>query len=463
MKKSSQAIALCAFMFAALSASAQKRSIPQKDFELQSSTAQPFKPYEKKDFAPVATPDETMITLPNKKKVKLSDYVRALNQIERNLSAIGITQARQQKTVLASRYKLAGAAAVTGVVPQAVNMQVAQAKPRNQLLTTRFLNRSLTFQRVLKVRNDLFAAESAARINALPNEKFERNHNLTPDVFKSGDYGVKIVANYYLKGENDPFVITSADMNAAGLERLMKGTTSFYTAGLKLTASSTLPSLGGLTGYELDAEFTARANSAQKHSARAKLTVMQQVLLNETPTINNDNYTFSQNRSFPINKLIGSADVFTYGLNLFLPVDFYFNAVGVGADIDVDLKRTGISGSMGPRASQSIILETSATELVGAGGELIGATVDAGVGGELRLIEGGLDYGFRAGLLVSGRRLVFENDMFAEVDMRFLRGRLYTFYTYPYFKCENIITQGFDLKCWEQRRVENDLFNTGAA
>jgi hypothetical protein len=88
--------------------------------------------------------------------------------------------------------------------------------------------------------------------------------------------------------------------------------------------------------------------------------------------------------------------------------------------------------------------------------------VDVGVGGELRLMEGGFDYGFSAGLAVNSNKLVFINDMQGEVDLELLRGRLFTFYQYPVFTCKSIFDAA-DIECWEMRRVENDLFNTGAA
>jgi hypothetical protein len=145
-----------------------------------------------------------------------------------------------------------------------------------------------------------------------------------------------------------------------------------------------------------------------------------------------------------------------------MPVDFYMSASSVGADIDVDMTRTGITGSMGPRAAQSIFLETSYTEVIGPFGEGISSMVDVGVGGELRIIEGGFDYGFSAGLTVNNNRLFFINDMQGEVDVDLLRGRLFTFYQYPLYVCEGILGIATPT-CWEIRRVENDLFNTGAA
>ncbi|GAA4338587.1 hypothetical protein [Flaviaesturariibacter amylovorans] len=465
MKKSTGAQALTLLLLAAGPLAAQKKTFDRADFKPVSASPVNFTPYQKTDFAAAGTPDETPITLPNKKTVKLSEYLRSLNQVERSLASMGFARNRPQATVVASRYKLSTALAVSGVAPTAVAMAAAAPRKMNTQMVARFSDKQLRIERLKTLRSAMVAAANADRINALPNEKFDRTFDVSPPTFNVEGYGVKVVAKFVLKGETDPFVIAAADRNEATLERLMKETNSSYTAGINLTASSNLPELGGLTAYQLDAEFTARSNKTQKHSSKARLQIMQQVLINENRNdIAQDNYSFNHNRALTYNKLIGAADIFTYGLNLFMPVDFYLAAGNVGANIDVELKRTGITGTMGPRASQSILLETSLTELLGAGGELIGNTVDAGVGGELRLIEGGLDYGFSAGLGINNGRIVFINDMYGEANLSLLRGRLFTYYQYPVFKCgTSIITRFKDLSCWELRRVENELFNSGSA
>ncbi len=445
-----------------ISASAQKKKFDRVDFTPVATKPVPFTPFKKTDFAPAGVSDDVTITLPNKKKVKLSDYINTLNQIESNLSAIGFAKDRKQNSIVASKYKGAGTLTVTNSNMQLVRTAAMVPMTKAPAMTARFVNNDNRLSRAKELSKTLNPA-NAERINSLPNEKFDRTVDLTPPVFRSGDYGVTIIGKYYLKGENDPFVFSSNDLTPVGLTRVMGGTTSFYTAGLNITAASTLPELGGLTAFKLETEFTARSSREQKHSSKAKLQIMQQVLLNENRTaVAEDSYSFNENRIYQANKLIGSADIFTYGINLLLPVDFYLTAVGIGANIDVDLKKTGITGSIGPRVSQSIILETSASELAGAIGEGIGNTVDVGVGGELRLIEGGFDFGFTAGLAANNNRLVFVNDMYGEADVSLLLGRLFTYYQYPVYKCDNI--QGLtDLACWEIRRVETDLFNTGAA
>jgi hypothetical protein len=448
-------------LFAATSLNAQKKKINQDQFSPLNATKVSFTPYSKADFTKDTKASESQeITLPNKKKMKLGDYISTLNRIEGNLSNIGFSKNRTQKTVVASRFRKAsfnGAAATNTVLPKAT------VKPANTAITAKFVtskNSQLSNLKSIGITPKL----REEQVNALPNEPFDRTHHLTPPAFRNGDYAATLDVTYYLKGEVDPFFADSKQLRMDSIRNMVKETNSVYTAGLNITVGADVPELGNIVAYKLETEFTARSNKSKKHSSKAKLMVMQQVLINEnTPNRNGDASTYKENKLYNINKLIGSADVFTYGINALMPVDFYMSAGSIGADIDVDMTRTGISGSMGPRAAQSIFLETSATEMASFIGEGISGMVDAGVGGELRLVEGGFDYGFKAGLNIINNRLAFENDMQGEIDLELLRGRLFTFYKYPVFVCDNIFLQFGDVNCWEMRTVENDLFNTGAA
>ena len=101
--------------------------------------------------------------------------------------------------------------------------------------------------------------------------------------------------------------------------------------------------------------------------------------------------------------------------------------------------------------------------MLGPGGEFINTDVlDAGVGGELRLVEGGLDFGGNIGLTLEKGTLVLKNDVYKAIDVSLLRGRLYTYYSYPKYTCNNIFG-ALDPNCWAVETVQNDLFNTGTA
>lgn len=441
-------------------ADAQRKKITKEQFTPAATKKVVFVPYKITDFATDAKSGNKLITLPNKKKVKLTEYVNALNLIEGNLSDIGFAKTRKEKTIVASKFRKADFSrpGLTTLLP------AASAKPANTVIQTKFVSTKLQNKIILQERlKDALRERRESEINALPNQPFDRTHHLTPAPFRNGDYSATLDLTYYLKGVVDPFFVRKNQMRNDSLAKIIRETNSEFTAGMNITVMADVPEVGNITAYKLEAEYTSRSNKSKKHSSKSKLTVMQQVIINESnPNRNGDASSYRENRLHNLTKLIGAADVFTYGLNLLMPVDFYMNASSIGANIDVDMNRTGVSGSIGPRAAQSIFLETSYTELVGPFGEGISNVVDVGVGGELRLLEGGFDYGFSAGLAVNSNKIVFINDMQGEVDLELLRGRLFTFYQYPVFTCKSIFNAA-DIECWEMRRVENDLFNTGAA
>jgi len=462
MKKKFQrpAVLLALALFSATAINAQKKKISREMFVPTVATRVNFVPYKVTDFAKDGKAATQLVTLPNKKKIKLSDYITNLNILEGNLAQLGFSKNRTQKTIVASRFKKADFSKPIS----ATILPAAAAKPANATIASKFVSTKLQDKIILKERlNDAFRALKEAEVNALPNEKFDRTHRLTPPAFRNGDYAATLDLTYFLKGELDPFFVKRNQMRNDSISKMIRETNSFFTAGMNVTLMADVPEVGNITAYKLETEYTARSSKSKKHSSKSKLTVMQQVMINENnQNRSGDVSTYKENRLLNVSKLLTAADIFTYGLNLIMPVDFYLNAVGIGADIDVEMSRTGISGSIGPRAAQSIILETSYTEVSGPFGEGISSMVDVGVGGELRLVQGGFDYGFSAGLAVNNSRLVFINDMQGEVDLEFLKGRLFTFYQYPVFTCESILSVA-DLSCWEIRRVENDLFNTGAA
>lgn len=437
----------------------EKKIINKNLFNTTQSTAKTFIPFRLSDLGATELQKASLISVPNKKKITVDSYLKALNTIESNLSQIGFDKNRTQKTIIASRVKNLPAITVTDVQLKQLNLAVPA-------LSTTMVNRfnGLTAQRVSIVNSAILDAQTEKSIAALPNEKFDRTFSINPPAFVVADYKVTLSGSVYLKGEIDPFFIPQAQKNQAGINTLIKSSNSVYSAGMNITASTDLPGVGNFKVFQYTSDFTGRSNASQKHSSKSKLEVMNQVLINEDKSaIAQDSYNFNSTQLLNVSKLIAGADIFTYGLNLLMPIDFYLNALGVGLGTEVEINKTGISGRVGPRMAQSIILETSATELLGPGGENFAGIVDVGVGGELRLMQGGVDYGFAAGLSLYNNKLAFVNDMYAAANLEFLRGRIFTYYTYPKFKCSNIIMQFADISCWEQFRVENDVFNSGAA
>ncbi|MFL5739972.1 MAG: hypothetical protein ACJ75B_07135, partial [Flavisolibacter sp.] len=234
-----------------------------------------------------------------------------------------------------------------------------------------------------------------------------------------------------------------------------------YSMGYSVNIATTLPQIGNFSMYNIQSKFSSKANGSIKSTAKVK--VMDQLIVDEDQTVSNNKYSFVKNSVLNTSKKLASADIFMYGLNFLSPVDFYLHSNAVGADFDVTMTKTNVHGTIEPIITQSIFMESSVTEMLGPGGEFINTDVlDAGVGGELRLVEGGLDFGGSIGLTVEKGALVLKNDAYKSIDVALLRGRLYTYYSYPRYTCPNILGV-LDPACWSVVTVENNLFDSGNA
>jgi hypothetical protein len=440
-----------------------KPTFNREVFALSKTTKEAFKPYTIAKFVPNAKVGDEgkMVTLPNGKKVALAKYVATINSLEQRLSDAGIGQSTTPKIAIVSK------AVYNGQL--SINPQAVIAQPVVLLSSTAMAARFNRINSGAMANLDKIGAVGPSKIridaSTLPIIEISQEKGLPEQKFKVAGYGVTISGKQFQKGTIKPFNIEEAKRNTAGLNATAKTTDNNITIGFQANIKVALPGIGEVNAYDLKGEFTSNSNAQKKHHAIAKLTVLGTTVLDEDKDLTGDEVTYKKNKTYNTAKLLGSADFFTYTLNAIMPVDFYLNATGVGVDYDVDINRTGINGTITPMVSQSIYIETSLTEIIGGGpiGEGIGNTIDAGVGGEIRLIEGGISFSANMGLAMKSTELSLLNDVYQGFDLRLLKGRLYTFTQYPRFKCSNIFLQGLDLNCWDIYRQENDIFNTGSA
>jgi hypothetical protein len=445
-------IGLCVVAFLWQSAlQAQRPQISIVRFQPVKPVKLTFKPYSLADFSKTdkLKGENDLITLPNKKRVTLGSYLRTINTIEKNLSEIGISRDRAQLTVLASVYKPLNPAPL---------LSKTAVSNRFSLSRAALSEKALVLSKVKSPVTGLLQTDA----DLLPNEPFNNTEEITLPEFKVADYGVKVKASYTQKGILDPFSLSGTRLKEDSLKLLIKNTSNEFSIGFNVNITADIPALGVFPVYKLESEFVSKANKTQKHKSQAKLQVLDRILLNENVAPSGDNYSYNKDAIYNTKQKLGAADIFNYGLNVLLPVDLYLISTGVGAEFNMDISRTGVGGTISPIITQSIILETSATETTGPVADLLNFDVlDIGVGGELRLLQGGLDFGGNAGLAVNDGGLQFINDTYNAANLKMLRGRLYTFYSYPVYTC-NSIFNALDPGCYAVRRVENNFFDTGA-
>ncbi len=428
-----------------------QNQIAKSDFAVLKTGSVAFKPYTINDFNndPKKTVSD-LITLPNNKQVKLSDYLNAINTVEKNLADIGF-DARQIKTpTVIAAYK-AKSPTLQPQIP-VNNLQVLPASTLQQ----RFTATSLI------TNSNLITKASLVKAIAKTQQVVNRSQTPDPFSFTVGDYKVKLTPSFTMTGKTDPLDFTSdAQRNRDTLTAMVKNKNNQYSLGMNVDITTNIPVLGNVSVYKLQSDFQARSSKDSAMKSNVMLKVLEQVLISENKSnIHTDTYSFTQQRDYNLNKLIGSADVFMYGLNLLSPVNFYLTGK-VGGSFDVDLSRTGITGQIGPTIAQSIILESSVLDAVGAG-IIQNNVLDAGVGGELKLIQGTLNFGGSTGITAVNNKIKLLNDVYNSFSLEFLKGRLYTYVSYPVYLCNSIFSAG-DPNCWGIRRVENNLFATNAA
>lgn len=443
--------------------SAQKKQFTKDRFQPVKNSPLSFSPYTINDFSKTdkTKKEADFIMLPNKKRITLADYLKTINNIEKNLSGIGISKNRAEPIVLASKYKPA-----TNNKLMPIPDQGKRPAPQNKsVIRDRFkfsnIGTSVKATELNKLKEELSNAATPSA-ETLPNEPFNTENEFELPEFKVADYGVKVKASYKQQGILDPFSLSGNRLHEDSLKKFIKNTSNEFTMGFNVNISTDVPALGAFPIYKLESSFTSKSNKDQRHQSKAKLQILDRVLLNENSATSSDTYSYNEDAIYNTKQKLGSADIFAYGLNILLPVDMYLMSTGIGAEFNININRTGVGGTISPIITQSIIMETSATETVGPAADMLNFDVlDIGVGGELRLLQGGLDFGGNAGLAVSNGNLKFVNDTYIGASLKMLKGRLYTFYTYPMYTCDNIFGLATP-SCWAVRRVENDFFETAS-
>jgi hypothetical protein len=431
--------------------------IPKENFQL-TKTAVPLKfvAYTNNDFAKnvVSKTEKDLITLPNKKQVSLGDYLKTINYIEKNLSDLGYSKDRTEKVIVVSKFKSPILNQVT--IPTFLSTTLLS----QSALTSRFSATSLSSNNLTFVSN-ITKVTIPINPDNLPNDTISRQETFNIPKFNVAGYGVKIDASYAMHGIVDPFQVLDRQKNQDSLNRIIKNTANEYSIVFNVNINTDLPQIGNFNIYKIQSEFSTKASGSIK--TKAKLQVLEQLLIDEDRTSTSNTVSFVKGQVYNTEKLLGAADIYMYGLNIISPVDFSLNCQGIGANFDMTVTKSNVQGTIEPILTQSIILESSATELLGPIADIANATVlDAGVGGELRLIEGGLDFGGNIGLTTENGSLKLKNEVYKSIHVNLLKGRLYTFYTYPVYTCDNIFGL-LNPSCYAERRVENDLFNTGSA
>lgn len=466
MKKSFCILLLLFFLVGQGQLSAQSKSITDSKLDYTSKRAITYKPFTYSDFVPKGTKVDgnKTITLPNRKKVPLKKYVDTMNKIEKGLSKKGYsTRTLKSKNKIAKHKK--GSAVKKGfrstrkltAVPKSTISKYFNANS-NSIPIKKLGNKKSYEMSALKIAKSKFnpgkIVAPGQLINLNQPVTSNRNHQLEDQKFELFGFGASVKGGYSLTGSARRGDDNSTYSMGFNMRAAMKLPTDL-SANIPIVGEVGLPDY--IDFYRFEAKYEVNKNSSRKLHKKTLVKVLDRILINESgaSATGAESMRVRHTRTFPITKKMGQSSFLLPGIGLMLPAEFH-NSITVGGTVDVRLSPSGIRGQIGPTIGSSILLEAGVLPAD------FNDIVNVGVGGRLDIIEVSPTFAGNVGLTFTNNAYVYNDVAAVNYNIELIKGRLYWFYDYPSFICDNIFTEGFKISCWGIRRVETDLVDTGA-
>lgn len=477
-----------------------KTAYTKDKFAVAAKPAIPFKPLTMADLAKggKGVDEKKLLTLPNKKQVTAGVYLKNMNILEKNLNEVGYSAVNNNSNEIVIATAKANAIRLEKSLPVS---SIKTAKLSTTAVKDRFISTELklgstgfkavslaklsptnvtTFkatsnkQLVGLVKNSqlqLITSRLKSRLLA-KSESFERGETFGPWDGEVAGFGGKLEGNYTLTAKADRISFDEDNFTTQEILSKIKNTDSKYTMGFNLKFSMKMPAditleipvVGavGLPGYldlyRFETNFVSNSNEDKKLESKILLKVADQILIDENKQISGDNYSVVKDEVTPaIRTKIGATDIYMYGLDALIPVDVNWT-LGAGGSLNITMNRSGITGEIGPKITQSLFLEA------GVAPDQFQDIVDVGVGGELRMIGCSMNYGAKTGLSWGGGSVILNNDVYSFLSLEFVRGKLFTFYRYPKFTCECssfLCPELLNPNCYGIKTVKQYLIDTG--
>ena len=481
-------VTLLGFLISSHSGLAQKKQVTKDKFIIDVKPKIAFRPFDINTPPPNKKVDiNQLVKLPNGKQSSFKQYVEAMNAFEQNLNEIGYSTRTMDKMTQLAEQKLEP---VVKLDPNYPAMGVKKTLPQLkftfaeeiQIPNTNFKVISLlkaTPQKIQEFKSSsknkfvgsfkqprFVALNTYKKVKKTPlAENFSREQNFKPwEVSIPNFGGVKMTASYSLKGKAEPF-----DGDATDPLEAIKNTNSEFSMGLHTKAqlkipevdlASTIASLmmgGYINLYSFDADFTSRSNKTKKLSGKVVVKLLDKILINEDKEVNGNSISFNKSETYPLNKVVGGMDVYQYGFNLLIPIDVYIGSE-VGGMVDVTVDRSGVRGHIGPRISNAITMEAGAIPFP------FNRVFDVGVGGKLDMIASNITFGGNAGVSFGeDGALVLNNQAYLNVDSELMKGRIYSFISYPFCSCGWWDCFWEAGNCWGIKEVRHTIVKTNGA
>lgn len=487
-------------LVAPVAVQAQKTGYTRERFEPVAKQVLPFRPLTAGDFSKVAVGDMSgKVTVPTtKKSMTVAQYLEQLNAIERRLNAGGLSVRTLKADTKLARLRTTKDAVVTPPVLQGAKLPAAQRTARftaaelpiqgttmkSVSLGTLSTQQVKTMARAVpqKITGPLARLKAGTSLKTSPlkdaplkgvkpavpgPEIVDRSYTPQPMSAGIAGYTGKVILSHTQKATAQPIDGDNASMDA------VKATNSEFSMGVGVRVQMKLPKElsveapvvgkialgdGFLDIYHLQADYKVQSSASKPLSARSRVKVLDQLIIDDDkPNITGDRHTFTQQRNVPlIRQKLGGFDMYSWMLDQAVPIDVYWG-IEAGGAFDVRMDRASIQAEAAPRLTQSLTIEW------GLAPDMFENIVDAGVGGKFDLIALNVGIGGVVGLHFGGGSVILKDEAYMDAEVQLMRGRLYTYYKYPAFICDNIFSlQALDPNCYAIRRVEEDIVDTGA-
>lgn len=491
---------VAAMLMDASPAHAQRGGFSRDRVEPVAKQVVPFRTLTAADISKVAAGDMSgKVTVPTTKKtMTVAQYLEQLNAIERRLNAGGLSLRTLKTDAKLARLRTTKDAVTVPSGVQGAKLTTAQRSARfaaaelpiqgtamkSVSLGTLNAQQVKTLARAVpkKITGPLARLKAGTALKdsplkdaplkgvapRVPGPEFV-NRSYTPQPMSAGiaGYTGKVILSHTQKATAQPIDGDNASMDA------VKATNSEFSMGVGVRVQMKLPKElsveapvvgkialgdGFLDIYHLQADYKVQSNASKPMSARSRVKVVDQLIIDDDkPNITGDRHTFTQQRNVPlIRQKLGGFDMYSWFLDQMVPIDVYWG-IEAGGAFDVRMDRASIQAEAAPRLAQSITIEW------GLAPDMFENIVDAGVGGKFDLVALNIGVGGVVGLHFGGGSVILKDEAYMDAEVQLMRGRLYTFYKYPAFICDNIFSlQALDPNCYAIRRVEEDIVDTGA-
>lgn len=375
------------------------------------------------------------------KEITVEDYQSRVNEVEQEISKRGYTLRNYEPGASSLKYK---PVKLANTDIDRLNLQINSGRkaPLSQQQRMNFLFKKKatpTASGTAKTINTPVTVQSKINTDQLSalkkvEKKIEEEVSivellkpLTDRIQESiGADGAKFnLANASLK-------VTSHAIRPLGsdIENNMTSTLSEYRVAVNFNANISgsfgLPFNITIPMATMKGEFTARANTGQRHERKVVVNLMGRSFFNKTGAISGDSFSEEDEEELQLSELLANRSFSSISFMDWLPsmgINTSFTMGGsVGCSYHVEMDRNGVSAFIGPTYGTTVRVSASYGYR---------DVIEGGIEGIVTLLKGGIGFGGSAGLEKQEGVWRLKNLSSVEATLEALKGEINLFVRYP--------------------------------